>query len=68
MIDLQWQSAEWNGVCICRDAPADMIVALGSHYQRLFIIPSLKAIILRQGSEARFSDARFLRLVLGRIQ
>jgi hypothetical protein len=55
-------------VCICRDAPADLIVALGSHYQRLFIIPSLKAIILRQGSEARFSDARFLRLVLGRIQ
>ncbi len=68
MIDLPWQSAEWTGVCICKDAPADMIVALGSHYQRLFIIPSLKAIIVRQGLEARFSDAHFLRLVLGRIQ
>ena len=67
MLDLPWQSAEWIGVCICKDAPADMIVALGSHYQRLFIIPSLKAIIVRQGSEARFSDAHFLRLVLGRI-
>src|SRR5256714_5312843 len=68
MIDLPWQSAEWTGVCICKDAPADMVVALGSHYQRLFIIPSLKAIIVRQGLEARFSDAHFLRLVLGRIQ
>jgi len=68
MLDLPWQSAEWIGVCICKDAPADMIVALGSHYQRLFIIPSLQAIIVRQGSEARFSDAHFLRLVLGRIQ
>jgi CubicO group peptidase (beta-lactamase class C family) len=66
MLDLPWQNAQWNGVCICRDAPADMVVALGSHYQRLFIIPSLKAIVVRQGSEARFSDAHFLRLVLGR--
>jgi len=68
MIDLPWQSAEWTGVCICKDAPSDMVVALGSHYQRLFIIPSLKAIIVRQGLEARFSDAHFLRLVLGRVQ
>jgi CubicO group peptidase (beta-lactamase class C family) len=68
MIDLPWQSAEWTGLCICKDAPSDMIVALGSHYQRLFIIPSLRAIIVRQGLEARFSDAHFLRLVLGRVQ
>jgi len=68
MLDLPWQSAQWTDRCICKDAPADMAVALGSHYQRLFIIPSLKAIIVRQGSEAKFSDAHFLRLVLGRIQ
>jgi hypothetical protein len=43
-----------------------MVVALGSHYQRMFVIPSLKAIIVRQGSEAKFSDAHFLRLVIGR--
>jgi CubicO group peptidase (beta-lactamase class C family) len=68
MLDLQWQSAEWQGVCICNDAPADMVVALGSHFQRLFIIPSLRAVIVRQGMEAKFSDAHFLRLVLGRTQ
>ena len=68
MLDLPWESAEWRGVCFCKDAPADMVVALGSHYQRLFIIPSLKATIVRQGSGANFSDAEFLRLVLGRSQ
>jgi len=45
-----------------------MVVALGSGYQRLFVIPSLEAIIVRQGSSAKFSDAHFLRLLLGRSQ
>jgi CubicO group peptidase (beta-lactamase class C family) len=65
MLDLPWQNVQWNDVCICKDAPPDMVVALGSHYERLFIIPSLKVIIVRQGSGAKFSDAQFLRLVLG---
>jgi CubicO group peptidase (beta-lactamase class C family) len=68
MLDLPWQSAKWQEVCICKDAPADMVVALGSHYERLFVMPSLKAIIVRQGSGENFSDAQFLRLVLGRVQ
>jgi CubicO group peptidase (beta-lactamase class C family) len=68
MLDLPWQSAQWTDVCICKDAPPDMVVALGSHYQRLFIIPSLKAVVVRQGSEAKFSDAHFLRLLLGKSQ
>jgi len=66
MLDLPWRNAQWTDACICKDAPADMVVALGSGYQRLFVIPSLKAIIVRQGSNAKFSDAHFLRLVLGR--
>src|SRR5438874_6151138 len=66
MLDLPWQNAQWTDVCVCKDAPADMVVALGSGYQRLFIIPSLSATIVRQGSNAKFSDAHFLRLVLGK--
>jgi len=65
-LDLKWQRARWGGVCICRAAPPDMVVALGSNYQRLFIIPSMNALIVRQGMSAKFSDAYFLRLVLGR--
>jgi CubicO group peptidase (beta-lactamase class C family) len=68
MLDLPWQTAQWTDLCICKDAPADMVVALGSGYQRLFVIPSLKAIIVRQGSSAKFSDAHFLRLVLSSPQ
>jgi CubicO group peptidase (beta-lactamase class C family) len=65
-LDLKWQRARWGGICLCRAAPPDMVVALGSNYQRLFIIPSMNALIVRQGMSAKFSDANFLRLVLGR--
>ena len=67
LLDLRWQRASWRGICISRLAPPDMIVGLGSHYQRLFIIPSMNALIVRQSSaDAKFSDPEFLRLVLGR--
>jgi CubicO group peptidase (beta-lactamase class C family) len=66
MLDLPWQSAAWGNICVCKSAPADLVVALGSGYQRLFIIPSMNALIVRQGQNAKFSDAYFLRLVLGR--
>jgi CubicO group peptidase (beta-lactamase class C family) len=66
LLDLPWQNAQWTDVSICKDVPADMVVALGSGYQRLFVIPSLEAIIVRQGSNAKFSDAHFLRLALGK--
>jgi CubicO group peptidase (beta-lactamase class C family) len=65
-LDLKWQRARWSGICVCRAAPSDMVVALGSNYERLFIIPSLNAVIVRQGWSAKFSDPHFLRLVLGR--
>jgi CubicO group peptidase (beta-lactamase class C family) len=65
-LDLKWQRARWTGICVCRAAPPDMVVALGSNYERLFIIPSSNAVIVRQGWSAKFSDPHFLRLVLGR--
>ena len=65
-LDLPWQRAHWNYVSIARAAPPDMIVGLGSDYQRLFIIPSMNAVIVRQGRNAKFSDGHFLALLLGR--
>lgn len=65
-LDLPWQRGRWGQICICRAAPPDMVVALGSAYQRLFVIPSMNAVIVRQGRDAKFSDAHFLRLILGR--
>lgn len=65
-LDLPWQRANWSNVCLSKLAPPDMVVALGSEYERLFVIPSLNALIVRQGSGAKFSDAYFLKLALGR--
>jgi CubicO group peptidase (beta-lactamase class C family) len=65
-LDLPWQRARWIDISICRTAPSDMVVALGSNQERLYVIPSLNAVIVRQGRDSKFSDAKFLRLVLGR--
>ena len=65
-LDLPWERARWGDICICKAAPADTVVAHGSGYQRLFVIPSLNATIVRQGRGAKFSDSHFLQMVLGR--
>lgn len=66
MLDLDWRRQDWRGAVICRDAPADLVACVGSGYQRLFVIPALELVVVRQGGGGRFSDARFLRLLLGR--
>jgi CubicO group peptidase (beta-lactamase class C family) len=66
MLDLPWERAAWGNICVCKRAPPDTLVALGSGYQRLIIIPSMNALIVRQGQNSKFSDTKFLRLVLGR--
>jgi len=67
LLDLPWQRASWRSVCISKSAPADMVVGLGSHHQRLFVIPSMNALIVRLSSaDSKFSDAYFLRLIMGR--
>ena len=64
MLELKWQQQSWRGTCICRDAPTDLVAAIGSGYQRLFVVPSLDLIIVRQGVNAKFSDGDFLRIIL----
>jgi CubicO group peptidase (beta-lactamase class C family) len=66
MLEPKWFRQNWRNVCICRDAPSDLLASIGSGYQRLFVVPSLQLIVVRQGVDARFSDGDFLRLLLGR--
>jgi len=68
ILDLPWPRASWRGICMSKSAPPDMVVGLGSGYHRLFVIPSMNAVIVRQSSaaNAKFSDAYLLRLLLGR--
>lgn len=65
MLVPKWPRQNWSGACLCRDAPRDLVACIGSGYQRLYVIPSLGLLVVRHGSGARFSDARFLRLLLG---
>ncbi len=66
MLIPKWPQQNWSGTCICRAAPGDMVACIGSLYQRLFVIPSMDLIVVRQGAGGQFSDGRFLRLLLGR--
>ncbi|MGI8957599.1 MAG: serine hydrolase domain-containing protein [Chthoniobacterales bacterium] len=66
MLTPKWPRQDWRDACLCRDAPRDLVACIGSGYQRLYIIPSLDLVVVRQGAGGRFSDARFLRLLLGK--
>src|SRR3984957_3489995 len=64
MLDVPWKRQNWRDGCLCREAPRDMIAAIGSGYQRMFIVPSMNLVIVRQGrDDSRFSDAHFLRQI-----
>jgi CubicO group peptidase (beta-lactamase class C family) len=65
MLEIPWERQDWHHDCLCREAPRDLIAAIGSHYERMFIVPSMNLIIVRQARDANFSDSRFLRLILG---
>lgn len=66
MLVPKWPRQNWSGAVLCRDAPSDLVACLGSGYQRLYVIPSMGLVVVRQSSGGRFSDARFLRLLLGK--
>lgn len=65
MLELDWERQNWSRVCIAKGVPKDLIACIGSSYQRLFAIPSLDLVIIRQGLNAKFSDGDFLRTLLG---
>ena len=65
MLEKDWKKQDWHNACICRDAPADMLACVGSQYQRLLVLPSLNAVVVRQGTAGPFKDGQFLRLLLG---
>ncbi|MFL6538668.1 MAG: serine hydrolase domain-containing protein [Chthoniobacterales bacterium] len=65
---LDRKSQNWNGACLCRDAPSDLVACIGSLGQRLYVSASLELLVVRQANGGSFSDAQFLRLLLGRAR
>ncbi len=66
MLEPGWSHQDWHNACLCREAPRDLVACIGSGYQRLYVIPSLNLIVVRQGAGGKFSDGHFLRLLLGK--
>lgn len=66
MLSPKWSSQDWREACLCRDAPRDLVACIGSGYQRLYVIPSRQLVVVRQGRGGQFSDAKFLRFLLGK--
>jgi len=66
MLNAKWQNQYWHDACLCREAPSDLVACIGSEGQRLYVIPSLQLVVVRQADGGSFSDAHFLRLLLGR--
>ena len=66
MLVPKWHRQSWGGAVLCRNAPSDVVACIGSGYQRLYVIPSMNLVVVRHGNGRRFSDAQFLRLLVGR--
>lgn len=66
MLIPKWQRQSWGGTVLCRAAPSDVVACIGSGYQRLYVVPSMNLVVVRNGSGRKFSDAQFLRLLVAR--
>jgi CubicO group peptidase (beta-lactamase class C family) len=65
-LEPKWWQEDWSDACLCPEAPRDLFVSLGSEGQRLYVIPSQDMVVVRLSGDSHFSDAEFLRLLLGR--
>ncbi len=58
-------SEEWGAVANSDWLPGDLVAAFRGGKQRLYLIPSLKLVVVRQGSNSQgFSEVEFLSLLL----
>jgi len=55
---------DWRRACLCREAPVDLVVSLGSTFQRLYLVPSMELVVVHHGKPGHeFRDDEFLRLL-----
>jgi CubicO group peptidase (beta-lactamase class C family) len=66
LLDLKWYQQHWSNTCLSHAAPGDLVASVGSGGQRLYVVPSLGLIVVRQGFISKFSDGEFLGRLFGR--
>lgn len=59
-IHARLDSEEWARMCLSNMAPPDLVCMAGSGGQRVYVIPSLRTVIVRLGRPAGFRDPEFL--------
>lgn len=63
-LDREPMPEDWSRTCLSKDAPRDLIVSLGSTFQRLYLVPSMNLIVVHHGSSGHaFRDAEFLQIL-----
>jgi CubicO group peptidase (beta-lactamase class C family) len=55
----------WQSGCLSRNAPPDLLAMIGTRGQRVYVVPSRRLVVIRQGDGRGFSDAEFLRRIFG---
>lgn len=67
LLDIQPETDQISLRGIDKNLPHDIFMAAGAGKQRLYVIPSLDLVVVRQGRQSRFDDREFLqRLILGK--
>lgn len=63
-LELKPMPEDWSDACLAKGAPADLVVSLGSTFQRLYLVPSMDLIVVHHGKPGHeFRDFDFLRLL-----
>ena len=53
----------WEGACLAKAAPRDLLAMIGSGNQRVYVVPSHNLVVVRQGYGTQFSDGEFWKLL-----
>ncbi len=63
-LELDPMPEDWSDACLAKGAPADLVVSLGSTFQRLYLVPSMGLVVVHHGKPGHeFRDFDFLRIL-----
>lgn len=64
-LDKDWREQRWRGAVLSVRAPEELLAAVGSYGQRLYLVPTLRLVVVRLGRGREFRDEPFLDRLFG---